>query len=1580
MMSAVNALRPRALSGRGSQGTPLQHRNAAKHPAKACAEGLAVPYLPGRCLGVVTLHAGQRAGSGLRCRAGSSGGEQLTEDMVMSMKVAELKEELKARSLPYSGTKGILQERLLSYLKETQAPPPAAKEVEGENMEDTGEEGIFKKNMTLMELKELATSLGVPKHGSKSRLRERLVQVVKERQEAAMQETVQQAMQAQEWQDEAGDQEDEDYASWTTEKLRWKLSNLGKSTSGLKKELVARVEETMQKDDMELTSVFGTPYPWTPTLMQTKMTEEELCEGLSFFGLDADGERWELMQRLWPELRREAVAYHETQGNSEAAVETGELEWDDGLPDGLQLEEDAHLEDPTVVALICGGPSEECGISLASARTVMDNLQTASRLPLVGDGEEGNGREATSSRRPGIDVQPYYIDRNLRAYRVSATQLYSHTPEDFDCRIASGELPLPPFASLQELAAHIRETADVAFPVVHGRWGESGELAALLEAAGVPFVGTSAEASSVAFDKAEVSSQLQKLGYPQLQHLSLCFGQNDAEAEEAVTGWCTGQGMDAASAVLVVKPALSGSSIGVKICRGAADAAAAAAELLQGGRFGKVVIQPYVEDAMEFSICVVETKKGPIALLPTEIELMPLEKEVFKASAELEQFNSFYGCGDHGELPIDFYLEEAEMPELQTHAPSIFDYSLKYLPSNKVHRYTPARCPKSTLETIRAAAVRLFCDLGLRDCARVDGWVVLDKEPWQPTPVTFPQPLMETVEHISTVPLPLPFLYVNEDPSSWLASPSCGEAAAWSFSWTTWLQQLKAEVLDEAARQEEEEADKPLEPKELCEGEFGTVIFSDVNITSGMEQSSFLFQQAAAVGLSHGMLLRHLYNLAAERSGLPPLPPLPAADPEQMAVQTGKVLSLEQAKMAHVVDSEGHLSLWTPPPDHAWDHFRCDLEDGSATIGIWEHEYLGDQAASPLLDKDPDALRSFPAGWVVNPRYLNQELESHRLLQTNYDTAFPEPEDDPQAPVKVWVLMGGESSERQVSLMSGINIWLQLRGCKDVIVEPFLLAPAFGMEEQLEGRHGRLQRKNYLLKLGVPEDVITELSTDYADMSIQNPKPPTIAMADRAVWAVPPNLILRNTVEEVHDSCVDTLKLANNVERYKDEILNAGAEVRRQTQMELGDAEVEGVAGLWSSDSEQDPPEAARMNLGVFAKQAHLANAVVFLATHGGYGENGELQAFLEDVRVPFTGSGFAASQLCMNKMETAATLEPLEGKGICTAPKERVDLSALASPGLAADEYARLTSLLPSTPSLCIKPVADGCSTGVARIACEDDFLIYAMAVTERWPSLPSNTLSTPHPETKMPVDVFATELLVEPFVETDPIVISYNSETGASEIEWAGENRWIEVTVGIVGELGQMHALMPSITVHEKGSVLSLEEKVQSGTGVNLTPPPASIVNPEALTAARQRCELVADVLGISGVARIDTFMHADTGELVVIEVNTIPAMTPHTVLLHQALQEDPPMYPQDLFRSVVELALLPSPADPSAAGQESYLEDESWFNDPTFGQEDDGQSSQDSGQAEGWGWDDKAFSGDWGEPSADPTGEGQPTAGGW
>ncbi len=56
-------------------------------------------------------------------------------------------------------------------------------------------------------------------------------------------------------------------------------------------------------------------------------------------------------------------------------------------------------------------------------------------------------------------------------------------------------------------------------------------------------------------------------------------------------------------------------------------------------------------------------------------------------------------------------------------------------------------------------------------------------------------------------------------------------------------------------------------------------------------------------------------------------------------------------------------------------------------------------------------------------------------------------------------------------------------------------------------------------------------------------------------------------------------------------------------------------------------------------------------------------------------------------------------------------------------------------------------------------------------------------------------------------------------------------------MGHSGKLRSLSPSITEREAGDILSLEEKFQGGTGVNLTPPPPEIVAPDALSRAKER-----------------------------------------------------------------------------------------------------------------------------------------------
>jgi len=136
-----------------------------------------------------------------------------------------------------------------------------------------------------------------------------------------------------------------------------------------------------------------------------------------------------------------------------------------------------------------------------------------------------------------------------------------------------------------------------------------------------------------------------------------------------------------------------------------------------------------------------------------------------------------------------------------------------------------------------------------------------------------------------------------------------------------------------------------------------------------------------------------------------------------------------------------------------------------------------------------------------------------------------------------------------------------------------------------------------------------------------------------------------------------------------------------------------------------------------------------------------------------------------------------------------------------------------------------------------------------------------------------------------------------------------WVEVTVGVLEEQGTLRALQPSLTIAD-GDVLSLEEKFQGGTGINITPPPEEVLSKEVCAQVRQRIERIAQVLGIRGYARLDAFVERTHGRVMVIEANTLPGLTPSTVLFHQGIAEQPSLMPLEFLERIIAAALSKSP----------------------------------------------------------------------
>lgn len=98
---------------------------------------------------------------------------------------------------------------------------------------------------------------------------------------------------------------------------------------------------------------------------------------------------------------------------------------------------------------------------------------------------------------------------------------------------------------------------DAVFPATHGTHGEDGELMAICEMAGVPYVGCEVEASVVAMDKVLAKTVAASRGIPTAKFKH--FTKREYEADTA--GWL--KQINTLTYPLFVKPAHLGSSIGI---------------------------------------------------------------------------------------------------------------------------------------------------------------------------------------------------------------------------------------------------------------------------------------------------------------------------------------------------------------------------------------------------------------------------------------------------------------------------------------------------------------------------------------------------------------------------------------------------------------------------------------------------------------------------------------------------------------------------------------------------------------------------------------------------------------------------------------------------------------------------------------------------------------------------------------------------------------------------------------------------------------------------------------------------------
>lgn len=254
---------------------------------------------------------------------------------------------------------------------------------------------------------------------------------------------------------------------------------------------------------------------------------------------------------------------------------------------------------------------------------------------------------------------------------------------------------------------------------------------------------------------------------------------------------------------------------------------------------------------------------------------------------------------------------------------------------------------------------------------------------------------------------------------------------------------------------------------------------------------------------------------------------------------------------------------------------------------------------------------------------------------------------------------------------------------------------------------------------------------------------------------------------------------------------------------------------------------------------------VAFIAMHGPYGEDGTMQGVLELLDIPYTGSGVLASALAMDKLRSR---QIFAYHRIPVPPYIGITADVWKDRGHVHQQVARELGY----PCV-VKPNALGSSIGVS-LAREPGAL--------------------------------------DPAVETafayGPLVLLEAYLSGP------------EITCGIVDDpqTGEPVAL-PLIEIVPHADFYNYQAKYATGGSDHIIP---ARVPDEVARRAQAAAIRAYRALGCEGMARVDMMAHGT--DAVVLEINTIPGMTP-TSLLPDAARAAGISFPELLDR-IVQSAL--------------------------------------------------------------------------
>lgn len=345
---------------------------------------------------------------------------------------------------------------------------------------------------------------------------------------------------------------------------------------------------------------------------------------------------------------------------------------------------------------------------------------------------------------------------------------------------------------------------------------------------------------------------------------------------------------------------------------------------------------------------------------------------------------------------------------------------------------------------------------------------------------------------------------------------------------------------------------------------------------------------------------------------------------------------------------------------------------------------------------------------------------------------------------------------------------------------------------------------------------------------------------DYSLYQIPINILLKDNADDIREK----------IEHYK-----------VHPYIKLVQKECKSITEKYSTGNSLTPPR--KLSYAQLAKEVDG----VFIALHGRPGEDGEVQLELGKVGLPFNGSSAATSAITINKYETNNILRHngllVPDDVVVTHEECRKDTKAL---------YKKLEDKL-GVPFIA-KPIDDGCSSAVRKIDTLQEFEAFVKLIFR----------ST---EAKDPK---AAEILKIKPNEEFPQKVAFLAE---ELIRRKGAHHLLEITGGLLTHpngKSKTYEIFEASEALSEGAVLSLEEKFLAGEGQNITPARYA-PNPKLRQAIsnKVKAELkkAALILNIEGYARIDAFVRVYKNgkvEVIFIEVNSLPGMTPATCIFHQ------------------------------------------------------------------------------------------------